>query len=65
MASAAIPRNVAFEVFIGTTNLVGGLSTAFVKGNDSALSVSIIIIAIAGIMSWMRGTENREENISK
>jgi hypothetical protein len=51
VASAAISRNVAFEVFIGTTNLIGGLSTAFVKGIDSALSVSIIIIAIAGIMS--------------
>ena len=63
VASAAIPRNVAFEVFIGTTNLVGGLSTAFVKGIDSALTVSIVIIAIAGIMSWMRGTETREENI--
>ena len=53
VASTAIPRNVAFEVFIGTTNLVGELSTAFVKGIDSALSISIIIIAIAGIMSWM------------
>lgn len=55
---------MAFEVFIGTTNLVGGLSTAFISGIDSALSVSIII-AIAGIMSWMRGTEKRGENINK
>lgn len=65
VASAAIPRNVAFEVFIGTTNLVGGLSTAFIKGIDSALIVSITIVAIAGIMSWMRGIEKRGGNINK
>jgi len=59
VASASIPRDVAFEVFIGTTNLVGGVSEAFLNGIDSALSVSIVIIAIAGIMSWMRGTEVR------
>lgn len=35
------------------------------KGINSALSVSIIIIAIAGIMSWMRGTEKRGEKVSK
>ncbi|MDD1672832.1 MAG: MFS transporter [Methanomicrobiales archaeon] len=59
VASASIPRDVAFEVFIGTTNLVGGVSDAFLNGIDSALSVSIVIIAIAGIMSWMRGKEVR------
>jgi hypothetical protein len=52
---------MAFGVFIGTTNLVGELSIAFIKGIDSALAVSIIIIAIAGIMSWMQGTEKRGE----
>lgn len=59
VASASIPRNVAFEVFIGTTNLVGGVSEAFLHGIDSALTASIIIITIAGIMSWMRGIEKR------
>ena len=42
---------------IGTTHLVEGLNSAFIEGIDSALSFSIIIIAIAGTMSWMRGTK--------
>jgi MFS family permease len=63
VASASIPRSVAFEVFIGTTNLVGGVSEAFLHGIDSALTASIIIITIAGIMSWMRGIEKRGGNL--
>jgi len=60
VSAASIPRDVAFEVFIGTTNLVGGVSDAFIKGIDGALLASIIIIGIAGALSWMRGHEIRE-----
>ena len=59
VAAAAIPRSVAFEVFIGTTNLVGGVSEMFLAGIHSALMVSIALMGIAGVMSWMRGTEQR------
>jgi len=62
VASASIPRIVAFEVFIGTTNLVGGVSEAFIHGIDAALIASMIIIAIAGVLSWMRGHEKRAES---
>jgi EmrB/QacA subfamily drug resistance transporter len=55
VASASIPRQVASEVFIGTTNLLGGVSESFIRGIDAALVVSIIMITIAGILSWMRG----------
>jgi MFS family permease len=55
VAAASIPRDIAFEVFIGTTNLVGGVSESFIRGIDAALTVSIILIVIAGILSWMRG----------
>jgi hypothetical protein len=55
VASASIPRQVAFEVFIGTTNLLGGVSESFIKGIDAAVMVSIVMIIIAGILSWMRG----------
>jgi EmrB/QacA subfamily drug resistance transporter len=55
VAAASIPRSVAFEIFIGTTTLIGGVSEAFIKGIDAALTVSIILIVIAGILSWMRG----------
>lgn len=60
VAAASIPRMVAFEVFIGTTNLVGGVSEAFISGIDAALFISILIIALAGVMSFMRGREIRE-----
>jgi EmrB/QacA subfamily drug resistance transporter len=63
VAAASIPRMVAFEVFIGTTNLVGGVSEAFISGIDAALFISILIIALAGVMSLMRGREIREGSI--
>ena len=47
------------QVFIGTTNLAGGVSNAFIRGIDAALWASIIIIGIAGALSWMRGHETR------
>ena len=59
VSAASIPRDVAFEVFIGTTSLVGGVSDAFIHGIDAALWASVIIIGIAGILSWMRGHETR------
>ena len=59
VAAASIPRDVAFEVFIGTRNLVGGVSLSFIRGIDAALVTSIMIISLAGIMSWLRGKETR------
>ena len=59
VSAASIPRDVAFQVFIGTTNLVGGVSDAFIRGIDAALWASVIIIGIAGVLSWMRGHEIR------
>lgn len=59
VASASIPRSVAFEIFIGTTNLSGGVSREFIIGMDSALWVSLILLAIAGAMSIIRGKEVR------
>jgi MFS family permease len=59
VASASIPRDVAFEVFIGTKSLVGGVSSAFHYGIDMSLWASILLMGIAGILSWMRGREIR------
>ncbi len=41
MASASVPRSVAFEVFIGTTGLTSGIASEF---------ISMGILAIAGIL---------------
>jgi MFS family permease len=59
VASASIPRSDAFEIFIGTTNLGGGLSREFIAGMDSALWVSLILLVVAGLMSIIRGKEAR------
>lgn len=54
VASASIPRDVAFQVFIGTTSLRGGVSEEFLRGIDASLMASIVIIGIALVLSWMR-----------
>jgi EmrB/QacA subfamily drug resistance transporter len=59
VSAASIPRDVAFEVFIGTTSLVGGVSNTFIRGIDAALWVSVLAIGFAGVLSWMRGHETR------
>ncbi len=59
VASASIPRYVAFEVFIGTTSLSGGVSQAFISGIDHAFYASVAILAFAGILSYIRGKETR------
>ena len=61
VASASIPRKIAFEVFIGTSSLSGGVSQAFVSGIDHAFYASIAILIIAGILSFIRGKEIRKQ----
>ncbi|HON82407.1 MAG TPA: MFS transporter [Methanoregulaceae archaeon] len=59
VASASIPRELAFEVFVGTSVLVGHVTDAFIKGIDAALLVALILLILAGAMSWSRGSEQR------
>jgi MFS family permease len=61
VAAASIPRQVAFEVFIGTTNLSGGVSQAFITGIDHAFYASIALLTTAGILSFIRGREVRNQ----
>jgi hypothetical protein len=37
VAAASIPRQIAFKIFIGTSNLVGGIAQSFITSIDSAL----------------------------
>ena len=59
VAAASIPRQLAFEVFIGTKSLSGGVSQAFISGIDHAFYASIAILAIAAVLSLIRGKEIR------
>lgn len=65
VAAASIPRQVAFEVFIGTTSLKGNISQAFIGGIDHAFYASIIILLIAGALSFSRGRDVRKEEGAK
>jgi EmrB/QacA subfamily drug resistance transporter len=61
VAAASIPRQVAFEVFIGTKSLSGGVSQAFISGIDHAFYASVAILAIAGVLSFIRGRDIRNQ----
>jgi EmrB/QacA subfamily drug resistance transporter len=65
VAAASIPRQVAFEVFIGTTNLTGGVTRDFIAGIDHAFYVSLAILVLAGVLSFIRGRESRIETASQ
>ncbi|MGA8303719.1 MAG: MFS transporter [Thermoplasmata archaeon] len=55
IASASIPRALAYQVFLGTTNLVGGIGVDFLTGIHAALYGSAAILGVAAILSWSRG----------
>jgi len=59
VASFSIPRQLAFEIFLGVGQIKGGLSTAFIDGMHSALFVSLSILAVALLLSILRGKEAR------
>jgi hypothetical protein len=61
VAAASVPRQVAFEVFIGTSSLSGGISTSFLGGIHNAFYASIVILVIAAVLSYFRGKEVRKE----
>lgn len=62
IASLSIPRDVAFKIFLGTSNLGGGgLTNAFIAGVDAALYASLALLIFAGILSYIRGKEVRTE----
>jgi len=57
-AAVSVPCQVAFEVFIGTSSLSGGVSTAFLGGIHNAFYASIVILVIAGVLSYFRGRKS-------
>jgi len=65
VAAASVPRQVAFQVFIGTNQLSGGVSQAFLVGIHNAFYVSIVILVFAAVLSFIRGKEVRKENSAK
>lgn len=65
VASAFVSRETAFSVFLGTSNLEGGLSPVFLDGLHAAFALSLVILVIAGMFSLTRGKEDRSGIASK
>jgi len=56
IASSSIPRQTAFQIFLGVSKLSQNLSGAFVTGMHAALLVSTALITVALMLSILRGT---------
>ncbi|MGA2664258.1 MAG: MFS transporter [Nitrososphaerales archaeon] len=59
IASLSIPRQLAFEIFLGAGGISGPLSTAFIQGMRSALTASVALLLVALALSVLRGKETR------
>jgi len=60
ISSLSVPRQVAFEIFLGVGGgIQGQLSSAFVQGMHSALVASISLLVVAFLLSILRGKEAR------
>jgi len=55
IASATVPRYVAYQVILGTTKLIGGVGATFLGGIDGALYASAVVLALAAVLSALRG----------
>jgi hypothetical protein len=56
LASRSIPRQLAFAIFVGSTSLHGQLAAAFASGLHSAFYGSMVLMAVAAILSASRGS---------
>ena len=61
-ASSAVPRYLAFEIFAGTSKVIGGIGKGFVSGMHFAFIALAIMLLFAGIFSFARGKENRQKH---
>jgi len=62
-AASAIPRYLAFEIFAGTSKVIGGISNGFVSGMHSAFIALALMLFLAGVFSFTRGKEERQKGL--
>ncbi len=60
IASISIPREYAFQIFVGVGKISGDLSLAYITGMHTALVASIALLLIAIALSILRGKESRD-----
>ena len=59
VAALSIPRSQAFEIFVGTSKISGNLAGSFITGMRYSFIAMILILALAGVISFIRGKEDR------
>jgi EmrB/QacA subfamily drug resistance transporter len=62
IASASVPRYVAYAVFLGQTNLAGPIGGQFLGGLHAALWGCFGVLATAALVSWTRGEPAPRKN---
>ncbi|MGH9294089.1 MAG: MFS transporter, partial [Acidimicrobiales bacterium] len=55
IASRTVPRSLAFAIFVGSTTLKATVAEAFTTGLHSAFYASMVLMAIAALLSAVRG----------
>ncbi|GAB3888139.1 hypothetical protein GCM10029964_055300 [Kibdelosporangium lantanae] len=59
IASGSISRDLAFAIFVGTTTLQGPLAVAFTDGLHAAFYAMVGVMALAAVLSALRGRSLR------
>ncbi len=54
VSSMAIPRSIAFQIFVGSSTLTPSLMAPFINSLHLAFRVSLVLIAVAIATSWSR-----------
>jgi EmrB/QacA subfamily drug resistance transporter len=58
-ASISVPRDIAFQIFLGVGGLNNSLASSFIDGMHSAFMASIVLLIVAFFLSILRGKEAR------
>ncbi|MEM3839314.1 MAG: MFS transporter [Candidatus Micrarchaeaceae archaeon] len=61
VAAVSIPRALAFQIFVGTSKINSAIAGTFMEGMKVSLVAMIFVLAAAGVISFLRGRENRSE----
>jgi len=61
LASLSIPRDLAFQIFLGVGGIQEALAAAYIDGMHAALLGSLSLIVVAIVLSAIRGKEARTQ----
>ncbi len=53
--TSVLPRETAYQIFVGTTQIIGGITDSFVSGIHAALALTLVLLIIGAVFSLIRG----------